>query len=223
MASQKQLRLPSIPSDSAIGRSKKMALKRDVIQWLTKKKVGWSSDIVTTVGLGFVNTLTNSLWYVDGHHHTIESRACQFPVEFKEFQGYNKPEVTKHRRRDAENMCTGMLDSYSVMLNRYLIQPWFSLTAWKPLKDSVLQLADSMNKYAIYLKEKNATVQANHSMLEPVRSPSEAESFCLVKGAQWVKPTVAAQFDALQKHIDSVEEFVPVLINDFAPADARCV
>ncbi len=198
-----------------------MALKRDVIEWLEKKKVGWSVDRVT-LGAGFVDAITDTLWYIDGHHETLQNRACSVPADFKEFQGYNKPELTKHRRRSAENiMCSGMLNNYSLRLNEYLMQPWFSLAIWKPLKDCVMLLAESMHKYAVYLDWKNTTVQENHSMLEPVRSTSEAESFHVINRARWVKTTVATRFSALQQHIDSIDHFVPVLVNDFAPADAR--
>lgn len=92
MAAQKQLRHTSLPSDSAIVRSKKVALKRDLLIWLEKKEVGWSHDRVSTFGFKFVQILTDTLWYIDGPHQTLQNRACQIPNEFKEFQGYNKPE-----------------------------------------------------------------------------------------------------------------------------------
>lgn len=174
-----------------------MVLKGDIIKWLEKKKVGWSYDSVSKFGVTFVDTLTDCLWYIDSRHNTFESRACQIPVMFKEFQGYNKPELTKHRRREAENMCAGVLHNYSLLLNKHLMQPWFSSTVWKPLRGHVVQLADSMNKYAVYLNQKNATVQENHSLLGPVH---EAESFCVVNGAQWMNPTVMARFNTLQQH-----------------------
>ena len=108
MSSQRRLHLPSAPSESAVARSKKMALKRDIIKWLEVKKVGWSTDCVT-LGARFVDVITDTLWYIDGHHDTIRSRACSVPADFNNFQGYNRPELTKHRRRLAENMCSGML------------------------------------------------------------------------------------------------------------------
>jgi len=122
MASQNRLHLPSVPNESAIMRSRKMALKRDVLKWLDKKKVGWSIDRVSTFGVKFVQTLTDCLWYIDSHHDTLQGRACQVPDKFNEFQGYNKPEESRHRRREAENMCAGMLDNLCGMLNEHLMQ-----------------------------------------------------------------------------------------------------
>ena len=198
-----------------------MALKRGIIKWLEENKVGWSIDRVNTLGAGFVDVITDTLWYIDGHHDTLHSRSCSVPADFREFQGYNRPELTKHRRRLAENMCSGMLNSYSLRLNECLMQPWFSLATWKPLKECVTLLAESLHKYAVYLNQKNTTIQENHGMLEPVRSASEAESFHVINRARWVKTTVAMRFGALQQHINSIDHFVPVLVNDFAPADTR--
>ena len=101
------------------------------------------------------------------------------------------------------------------------MQPWFSSAIWKPVKGCVTQLAESLHKYSIYLNEKNATVNENHAMFQPVRSASEAESFHLISRARWVKTNVATRFNALQRHIDTIDDFVPVLLNDFAPANAR--
>ena len=53
MASQKQLQFPSTPSEPAIARSKKMALK---IEWLGKKKLGWSYNSAS-VELGLLTLL----------------------------------------------------------------------------------------------------------------------------------------------------------------------
>lgn len=220
MASQRRLHLPDAPSDAVLARSKKMAMKKDFIKWLERKKLGWSVDRIQ-LGAGFVDTMADILWYLDGHHDTLQSRACPIPADLKEFQGYNKPELTKHRRRSAENMCGGMLNNYSLRLNECLMQPWFSSAVWKPFRECFVKLAESMHKYAVYLTQKNVAVQENHSLLEPVRSAAEAESFHVIKRARWVAPTIALKFTALQQHIDSIDDFVPVFINDFAPADAR--
>lgn len=114
-----------------------------------------------------------------------------------------------------------MLDNMSGTLNEHLMQPWFSSPVWKPLKVPVAQLADSMHKYAVYLNEKNSIVQTNHSMLEPVRSPSDAESFCLVDKASWVRPTLVRQYSELEEYVSSLDEFTPVFLNDFAPVEVR--
>ena len=114
MASQRLLHLPSAPSESAVARSKKMALKRDIIKWLEKKKVGWSIDRVS-LGAGFVDAITDTLWYIDGHHDTEPVQYLQTSWSFRDI-------TTNHRRRLAENMCSGMLNNYSLRLNEYIVK-----------------------------------------------------------------------------------------------------
>lgn len=58
-------------------------------------------------------------------------------------------------------------------------------------------------------------------MLEPVRSPSDAESFCLVDKASWVRPTLVRQYSELEEYVSSLDKFTPVFLNDFAPVEVR--
>ena len=67
MSAAKARYLPNPPSDKAMEKSKKMVLKKDVIDWLRVKGVGWSSDVADSTGADFVAALAETLWYVDGH------------------------------------------------------------------------------------------------------------------------------------------------------------
>ncbi len=217
MAAQKRLLLPSFPSDKATEKSKKMMLRKDILSWFQTR----TSDIVETTGQTFTLALTDCLWYIDGHTSCMESRSCKIPSEFRQFSGYNNPEKSKHRKREAGNMFASTLDNQSALLNKFALQPWFDTPSWKSLKQAVCSLADVMAKYALYLKEKNIEVQANHSKNTLVRSVSEAESFCYVNKSVWVKPTHVAMFRAFQDRLDSMLSFEPVLLNDLAPGDPR--
>ena len=196
-------------------------LRRDILSWFQKKGLGWTSDIVETTGQSFTLALTASLWYIDGHTSSMESRSCKIPSEFKQFCSYNNPEKSKHRKCEAGNMCASTLDYHSSILNKYALQPWFDTPSWKPIKQAVCVLADAIAKYALYLKEKSVEVQANHSKKAPVRSVSEAESFCYVKKSIWVKPTLVARFKMFQESLESIMSFEPLLLNDLAPGDPR--
>ena len=46
-------------------------------------------------------------------------------------------------------------------------------------------------------------------MLEPVRSPSDAENFYLADKASWVRPTLAGQYSELEEYVSSLDEFTP--------------
>ena len=192
-----------------------------MIQWLEKNNLGWSRDAVDDVGANFIAALTDCLWYIDGHHSSLESRSCHLPVEFKHFQGYNNPEKSRHRRRDVENLSSAVLDNNSSILSSYLLQPWLESGKWKAIRSAVCGLADGIAKYSAYLKEKNKEVLCNHRKMSPVRVLEESDRYCLIKRAQWVKPTYVAQYRSLQQHIDAAKEYEPVFVNDFSPADVR--
>ena len=127
-----------------------------------------------------------------------------------------------HRKRDAANLNAAVLDNHCSILNSCLMQPWLQSGRWKAsIRNALCQLVDAVSKYATYLKEKNKEVQSNHEKPSSVRVVSDAETYFVIKRAQWVKPTYAAQYRTLQQHIDVSKEFEPIFLNDIAPADAR--
>ena len=87
MASQTKLYLPGLPSESAMSRSKKDCLKKDIIMLLQEKGLGWTYFNLSTCGENFVSTMTNVLWYLDGHYKALDDRSCLIPDEFKAFEG----------------------------------------------------------------------------------------------------------------------------------------
>ena len=131
MAAPRTLCLPTVPSDQAVQRSRKCALKKDVIAWLHDNKLGWSHDLVHSVGANFVTAITDCLWCIDGHTGTMESRSCSVPREFLQFHGYNLPEKSRHRKRDVRNMSAADLDAHASILNSLLLQPWFDTRTWR--------------------------------------------------------------------------------------------
>ena len=118
-----------------------------------------------------MNVLTVCLSYLDGHHAAFKDRSMDISSDFQSFQGYNKPEASKHRRKDAASLSTGTLDAYSSSLNKLLLQPWFDLERWKPMKRSVTMLKAFRRhaKYTVYLREKCNTVKEHHAALTPLR------------------------------------------------------
>ena len=66
MSSQKRILLPR----KAIGESLRadQRLRNDVIDLLSSMNVGWSLDVVDTVGQECIKVIVASLWYLDSHH-----------------------------------------------------------------------------------------------------------------------------------------------------------
>ena len=66
MSSQKRILLLS----KAIGESLRVdqRLCNDVIDLLSSMNIGWSPDIVDTVGQQCIKVIVAALWYLDPHH-----------------------------------------------------------------------------------------------------------------------------------------------------------
>lgn len=84
--------------------NQKIQLKNDILNWLERNELGWSSDACEQQGNQFINTLTESLWNLDGHAETLNSRGCGIPAMFEGFTGYNIPDKSKHRKRSHTNL-----------------------------------------------------------------------------------------------------------------------
>ena len=109
MSAQRQM-CRTLPLLISQPRNKKDELHNAVIQFLEKDSLTWTSS---EVDCGLANmtmkTLTDVLWYVDGHQSKLSERSCGLPPLFEEFVGYNKPEMAKHRKRSSTTL-SGMLN-----------------------------------------------------------------------------------------------------------------
>ena len=70
--------------------------KNDILKWLETNSPGWSPDSVKSLGLTFVNTLSDAMWYIDQNHATLSSRGYHVPETLRCFSGYRN---LSNRRR----------------------------------------------------------------------------------------------------------------------------
>ena len=61
----------------------KLRLKNAVIHWLSSNKLGWKPSLSKQLGLMFVNSLSEALWYVDGNSKTLKDRSLPVPSLFQ--------------------------------------------------------------------------------------------------------------------------------------------
>lgn len=92
-----------LPSIIAEPKNRKEKLYNDIISFLSESQLGWIND-PAQYGKPFVTELCNVLWFVDGHHGVLSSRSCPIPSLFTRFNGYNRPELSKHRKRSISNL-----------------------------------------------------------------------------------------------------------------------
>ena len=97
-------------------RNNKVRLRNDIIEYLINNRVGWSNDDVGSLGSQFVDSLTECLWYLDGGHNNLASRSLPVPVELSNFQGYNKPETHKDKRKAEKTLEQDFVSEHSLVL-----------------------------------------------------------------------------------------------------------
>ena len=148
-------------------RNKKDQLYNDVLSYCEENQIGWIGDEVDSLAITFLRSVTDVLWYIDGHHHVFAGRGVHIPKSFSRFQGYNVPELTKHRKRSATNMSSSVLESLSTKLFRVLQSSFTQRPQWLELKGDLEELAHSLSKYSEMLQDKNKTMKLVHTSTVP--------------------------------------------------------
>ncbi len=91
----------SLPPYISQEKNRKDKLYNAILQALSEQGLGWIEP--SRYGKTFIIDLCNLLWFIDGHHNVLSSTSCHIPLLFSKFVGYNRPELSKHRRRSVSN------------------------------------------------------------------------------------------------------------------------
>ena len=175
------------------------------------------AGMILNYGKPFISDLCNVLWYVDGHHEVLASRSCPIPSLFKSFVGFNKPELSKLRKRSISNMSKDKLLEYSTVLQNYVLSSWIQQTEWSFLKEGLVTLIESLASYASYLSMRNKAMKLHHSSPEPSVSFSDASSLKFINNSSDMSPLLT-ELDAA---IKSSPYYNKVFVNDYTPDDKR--
>ena len=162
-------------------RNKKDKLYNEIIYYLELKKLHWNSNEVNSSGTNFVKSLCEVLWYIDGHQSTISARGYQIPACFKDFQGFNAAELSKHRKRSAGNMSADIIQSLSTKLFRLLQANYFSRENWASMRQSCELLANTLHLYACEIQDKSKVMKTIHSSGTPWRSIDKSMDILYLK------------------------------------------
>ena len=214
MSSQRQQQQPRLPSYVPV-RTRKDELYNDVLQMLNEENLLFI-DVIA--GKNFVKTLVECLWYLDGHHETLKKQSSSVPEYFSRFVGYNLPEVSKHRKRQASNLSSVVLKSLASTLFQNLEASFWSDLSFRHLQKHTRTLAQSLANYSEYLSSQNKTMKHHHALPLPVRQLSDALSIKYLKPCG--DPEPLAKFNDLIAAIDGKEDFEQLFLNDFTPTTA---
>ena len=134
-------------------RNSKDKLFNDLVLLFEKQDWKWR-DGSDTHAKKSISNLCDVLWYIDGHHETLEARSCAIPTPFSTFTGYNTPEKSKHRKRQAENLSVDVLVKHVDMLKESQVTSWMQQTSWNELRESVRTMTTVLDDYCVYMKQK---------------------------------------------------------------------
>ncbi|CAL4081080.1 unnamed protein product [Meganyctiphanes norvegica] len=201
------------------GTTNKIKMKNDILGMLKKNNVGWTALNAPSLGIQFVNTVTECLWLLDGNHHTLASRGCTIPKLFQGFLNYNNPETHKHKRKHIENLSSSLLIEQSVSILNLTEMSFMRSKAWAHIRESMLQLSMNLRKYVTYLehqKDKSSERHAKKSFDEPFSSYSPFQIF---NPTISTNPSLLATYKSLSDALADAEEYKPIFLNNFAPIE----
>ena len=125
----------------------------DFIDLLGAMNIGWTPDLVSSVGEKCVKVIVSALWYIDTCRKQFVERSIHLPTVLDRFQGYIDWKAKKQKKPqlsfDGFNL---HLDHLSQLIN----QPWLLNLHFKEI---VSQLVDGFNKYRTYLNQQNNSVK----------------------------------------------------------------
>ena len=212
---QRRLEAKKLPSHIE-PKNKKHKLRNDIIDMLDQNALLFKHGEVSSHGEQLVHSLTDTLWYIDGHHEVFKGQNLTIPNCFDTFCGYNKPEASKHWKREIGNMSFEVLKHSSRQLFSCLQASYWDRQGWSTFRDSVEQLARILDEYSEYLGQKNKQMRLLHSRLVPAREVGDNLHFMFLP----VSSSSFSSFKSLEDKLKSSEFFQSLLINDFSPADS---
>ena len=215
MRSSRLLGQPTLPPKIAEPKNKKQQLRNDVISFLSNKELKWHGSEIPSSGEAFMKAMVDTLWQIDGQHDVFKSRNFPIPSCFDSFNGYNQPHLSKHRKRDRQNMSSTSLRVSADSLFGCLQGVYWEQRGWKEFKPNVEKLATSLSEYSDYLTKQCCATKRVHSSLQPVRQISENLSFCYLP----LCATVAPCFHQLDVKLQEKDPFEYVSVEDVCPAE----
>ena len=147
----------------------KAKLLNAIIKWLESIGVGWPPDTVKSLGLVFVNTLADAMWYIDQNHDTLVKRGHRVPDILCQFSGFRHPEQQKKRKIDSSFLKQDELKEHGSALYNLALASYLQKGPWTNIRTAILSLADSLVKYGNYLASQNKRVSVHFTLFSLFR------------------------------------------------------
>ena len=174
---------------------------------------------MASAGCSLVQALTDTLWHIDGQHDTFKKQGFPIPTDFGVFLNYNRPDLSKHRKRQQANMSCTVLKSLSSHLYMCLQGTYWDRECWRIIKHDIEQLTKAIDGYSCYLQRSCKKVSCNQSLSSPVRELSDHLSFQFLPINHFM--AIPETLKDLHDHLDQLQELVSVSIEQFSPGDSK--
>lgn len=196
--------------DSVLVRTKKDELYNDLIAYLHTTGMCWKGE-GNTHGAPFVRALRDALWYVDGHHHTLRESGNPVPPNMAKFMGYNKPELSKHRKRKSSNLDVQSLKYHASSLRGFLLSSWMKDDSWKTMREDVMKLSSSLEGYVALLVSKRKKPTDAGCSRASIGDSMHFQTLPLTENFSF-------QLQPLVDELRGKEYYTFVFVRDFAPS-----
>ena len=214
-----KIHLPDVlPEIDSKGRTLKLnALKNKFREFLVKNSVGWSEDALKKYGSSLINVVSDTLWYIDGHHETLKRQGCSIPVEFSHFQNFNTPESHGHKRKASGNLSSTNLHVYILQLSNVVACAYMRSLQWESVRVVIEKLLSALSKYHSMLEKKAQT-----SGMSKLRMVTTEDDEMEILGPKFsTKSNVTARYSRLVEALNLKAIFEPLCVDDFTPTDRR--
>ena len=216
MMSQRALSFQSqLPARIDAPRNKKDEMFNELVSLFEEQNLKWNGG--SSHGKNFVFGLRDTLWYIDGHHSTLEERTCPIPKPLSKFVGYNIPERSKHRKHQWSNLSYDTLVKHVTVLRESLLTSWMQQSKWKALKESVCLLATVIDDYCMYLRERCKATKASHASEEVIDSSSDSGTVIVLP----VVTLVSWRLKELNRVIQEKPCYETIAVNDYCSVDPK--
>ena len=160
----------------------------------------------------FVNTVVELYFYIDGHYEGMSENIFGVSLPNKMFHGFNKPEKSKHRKRQLNNLSMESLEKKTISLKVAMqAQIYMNSNEWKTVRGELESLVDFCDAYIKYLKRKNKKMATLHQTPRENDIEKEAKVFvCPVKHKTYLNQNLIK----IKNKIEAAPLYEPIFINE---------
>ena len=180
-----------------------------------KHELSWRGTDADGLGKKFVSSLVSCLWYIDGRRHVFEKQGCKLPNFVSCFDGYNRPELSKHRKCTTENMCSSTIRSLSSTLFSCLQSAYWNKPKFARFKPCIEQFADALSQYCDLLASQNKRTKEVHSSPIPIRQLSDSLSITIIKKSATRSPC----YDEIFRVLSGLNFYQHICLTDLCPEE----